>query len=96
MTFQLISAFLQSLLQLGGTLGENLGKRADLIMSALNAGRALVEQGNAGAVDLRKLTEEIDAMVAAGVPPSREQIDAMQGRFNAAFAIADAYLKEHG
>jgi ElaB/YqjD/DUF883 family membrane-anchored ribosome-binding protein len=98
MTFQLIAAFLQSLVQLGTTL-EGQGKfggEAAVILAALNAGRALIQQGNAASEDLRSLCAEIEAMAAEGRQPTVDEFDALRARLNAAVAAADVYLAEHG
>lgn len=95
MNFQLIIAFLTSLTNLGGKLGEQLGSKVGVIMEAINAGRALIQQVHVGAEQLKALTAEIDAMVAADVPPSDEQLNALKARFTAAYDVAAQYLADH-
>lgn len=58
-----------------------------VISEVLKVGSKLIEAGEQGAEGLRKLTEEVEAMVRDGRNPSAEEYKALRRRSDAAHAI---------
>lgn len=57
------------------------------IASALQLASTLVERGEAGAEELKKLTEDVKAMVAEGRQPTAAEWKELRSRSDAAHAI---------
>lgn len=86
-TLTLIQALLSAL---GAVAMTPAGAALGGVGSILNFAASLIGQGEAGMVELQKLTDEVKAMVAAGRDPTDEEFAALKARSDAAHAAIQA------